>query len=245
MVMDKRERGEAKLARRRRAEMAAAEPEGNSEPQLHASAERAGPGIRKAPRRRMPAHRQQECLQTELVEENSRDRASDALSVYRGSDAGRTRSYLCRLAKLGPLGRIAAELFRAQKASSRAKQYRGGLGRHGPRYRDLSYERKDVAIGKLCEILVAQAQIAGIKWGWGEDADAAYPDVLYVALPGIGQVSFHALHRHDGPDYPGEWDRTHASESRIVAFCDAVVEVNYQAAAPTPAGRKGHSTAGV
>ena len=42
------------------------------------------------------------------------------------------RKFCCALEKVGQLGTIAAELFRVQKASARAKVYSGGItGRYG------------------------------------------------------------------------------------------------------------------
>jgi hypothetical protein len=53
----------------------------------------------------------------------------NARQVYHGSNGGATRSFCVRLEKCGQLGRIAAALFRAQKASARAKVYHGGFHR--------------------------------------------------------------------------------------------------------------------
>jgi len=115
---------------------------------------------------------------------------------------------------------VAAELYRAQKASSRAKVYRGKVSDNGPKYRELAYTRKDDAIVALTHALAEPGH--GLTWGWGVDsAQPRYPHVLYIDLP-MGQVSFHATARYDGPDYPGEWDRAHASETRIIDFCQSV-----------------------
>ncbi len=146
-------------------------------------------------------------------------------TVFEGSDATATKRLMAALESHGDAGRVAAMLFRAQKASTRAKRYRGGtvnaFGREQS-YRDLAYSRKGWAIGELCRVLSASWPTG--KWGWGLDpAQAQNPDVVYVDLP-TGQVSFHCNGRLDGPDYPGQWDgRKGLSTDRILEFCEMVL----------------------
>lgn len=136
-----------------------------------------------------------------------------ARQAFEGSDAADTRAFLVRLEQMDDDGRLAADLFRCQKASTRAKIYRG-------EYRDKAYGRKADSIGKLCATLKSMHEW---KWGWKMDPSQFFaPWVLYVELP-QGQVSFHALERGDGPDYTREWDGQHESEARILAFCDSVL----------------------
>lgn len=146
-----------------------------------------------------------------------------ARQIYYGSNGSASRLFCSKLEKSGPLGRIAAQLFRVQKASSRAKVYRGGV-RHsdGQRvsYRDMAYERKDKCIDQLCRIL--EHDCCGMKWGWGHDEKQfEAKHVLYLELPG-GQISFHCINRHIGPDYGGEWDGVHLSQERVIEFCQQV-----------------------
>lgn len=138
----------------------------------------------------------------------------DGYSVFSGSCAAVTRTYLAELTKCGLLGRIAAELFRAQKSSTRAKRYRGG-------YKELAYGRKGGCLEKLCTYL--QEDNCGIGWGWGNDPSESYaPHVLYVDLP-TGQASFHSPVRFCGPDYPGEWDTGSDSLESVVGFCNQIM----------------------
>lgn len=142
-----------------------------------------------------------------------RIRRMTAKQAFNGSDAAVTRGFLKRLESCGQEGVIAAALFRCQKASTRAKMYRGS-------HRDLAYDRKSEVMETLCQIL---DESGTLRFGWKIDPLQDYaPWVLYVDLP-LGQVSFHSLERGTGPDYPGVWDRESASESRIVAFCDDVL----------------------
>lgn len=137
----------------------------------------------------------------------------DVLKIYDGSDGDATRALYARLAELGPIGDIAINLFRAQKASARAKVYRGGG------FKDKAYERKQWSIDNLAEILRLHGEASGIRYGWDEDlAQEFHRWVLYVDLP-AGQVSFHAAARGDGPAYAGEWDRIRdASAGRICSW---------------------------
>ena len=144
----------------------------------------------------------------------------EVIGAYQGSDAGKTLKLLGRLEELGPIGRVAACLFRAQKASERAKVYRG----RG--YVQAAYGRKDNALGDLAAKLEALALISdGLPWGWGTDpAQPKHCHVLYVDLP-TGQVSFHAGDRGDGPAYPGSWDgRPGQSPDRILRWCARLLD---------------------
>jgi hypothetical protein len=141
-----------------------------------------------------------------------------AREVFYGSNGVRTTSYMRELEKQGHVGKVAAELFRAQKASTRGKYYRGGV-RGGPSYRQLAYENTKNALRRLCELL--QADSRGLRWGWGRKWAGYLQDVLYVDLP-QGQVSFHSGLRFAGPDYPGRWDPTHPSSRCVIEFCDQV-----------------------
>jgi hypothetical protein len=130
---------------------------------------------------------------------------SSLLRIYEGSDGEATRGLYARLQAFGPVGEIATNLFRAQKCSSRAKVYRGGVPGRGS-YRAMAYDRKHWSIENLCRVLGEHGKAAGIPWGWREDPEkSVHRFVLFVELP-TGQVSFHAALRGFGPNYPKEWD---------------------------------------
>ncbi len=158
-----------------------------------------------------------------------------ARKVYDGSNGGQTRKFCCALEKVGQLGTIAAELFRVQKASARAKVYSGGItGRYGNvSFRTLAYKRKGGCLSVLCKLL--QADACGLTWGWAYDSKQQVAKcVLYIDLPN-GQVSFHSTDRFVGPKYPGEWDGEHKSEQRILSFCDEVMRSARQGRRQRPA----------
>lgn len=135
--------------------------------------------------------------------------------VFAQSKGAITTAYLKRLRERGPRGKIAAELFVAQKASERAKTYSGDGT-------DLAYDRKAEGLQALCEILAEDN--CGLQWGWKPDWIAHRPPfILYIDLPD-GQVSFHSHDRFAGPDYPNAWDRSSLSRRRILLFCDSVME---------------------
>jgi len=146
-------------------------------------------------------------------------------SIFYGSDGSKTRSLLRQLEARGWLGQVAAQLFRAQKYSSRAKVYRGGVRGSSDEFlpfRDLAYKNKEKAMIGLCSLLSANDH--EIKWGWRDDPSQPFAKhVLYVDLPN-GQVSFHALSRLRGPDYHGQWDGSRGSERRIIEFCQSILQ---------------------
>ncbi len=111
----------------------------------------------------------------------------NAAEVYAGSDGDLTRQFYERLQTFGPIGFIAVNLFRASKASARAKVYRGKPGRGQPSYRRLAYDRKSWAMDNLCQALQKHADPLGIGWGWKPDPSVPFGDesswVLYVDLP--------------------------------------------------------------
>jgi hypothetical protein len=144
-----------------------------------------------------------------------------AWHVYRQSDGAVTRAFYEQLKTKGPIGEIAINLFRAQKASHRAKKYRGGIRGKGS-YRSMAYDRKGWSLQNLAKSLVEHGKALSIAFGWGYD-DKAYDNkhVLYVDLP-PGQVSFHSPERYEGPDYPHGWDHARLSDARICKFCDSL-----------------------
>lgn len=80
-------------------------------------------------------------------------------SIYHGSDGDATRGLYAQLEKLGPVGVVAMNLFRAQKCSSRAKVYRGRGGRQGRgKFSREAYDRKNWSMSNLCQALEANAQ---------------------------------------------------------------------------------------
>lgn len=152
-----------------------------------------------------------------------------AREVYDGSDGALTRRFYAALGTCGPLGEIAAHLFRAQKCSRRAKQYGPVAGVNGATYQQLAYARKAESLRALVAILGHHGAAHGFRFGWGRDETQSMNKwVLYVDVPEHGQVSFHSPTRFAGPDYPGAWDGRHASEHRIIEFCDRVLSTRIQ-----------------
>lgn len=139
-----------------------------------------------------------------------------AADVFHQNDGEVTKAYYAELAKLGPAGELAVALFRAQKRSTRAKEYRRG------KWRRAAYDVKNWSLSEVCRILEAHGAELGIEWGWKRDPHTpGFEWVLYVDLP-QGQVSFHSASRISTRDYPGDWDGSHRSAERTIAFCDSV-----------------------
>lgn len=117
----------------------------------------------------------------------------------------------------------------AQKASERAKKYRGGRG--GQSYRSMAYDKKAWAIDRVAKTLEQHAAALGITWGWAIDrAKEPHHHLLYVDLP-TGQVSWHGGVRGPGPDYPGQWDGAVGSApDRICSWAAKVLEGERRAA---------------
>ena len=124
---------------------------------------------------------------------------------------------------------IALNLFRAQKASERAKDY-------SRRFKGPAYEKKVWSISLLLISLCQTAHTTGIVYGWKLDPNPPpfFPWVLYIDLP-TGQASFHAAARTMGPDYLGGWDNGDTSANRIVRFVEQVL--GEESAPPIPENR--------
>ena len=167
--------------------------------------------------------------------------------IFFGSDAVTTRRFCADLRKCGNIGKIAATLFTVQKASSRAKRYRGGIPCEGGRtlpYKDLAYSRKGDFLKRLADLLAQDN--CGMAWGWGLDLEQHHANhVLYIDLP-QGQVSLHSRQRFAGPDYPGEWDGQNATEDRVIGFCESLWHgvVSAVPAIAAPSARKDSSNGG-
>lgn len=149
---------------------------------------------------------------------------SDIFAIYAGSDGDKTRGLYECLTAIGPSGFVATNVFRATKASERAKVYRGGERGKGS-YRRMAYERKQWSIDNLCKALTEHAASLSISWGWARDEKTTgYEWVCYIALP-TGQVSFHSPHRGEGPDFPGTWDGVRGEgPARICRWCADLLE---------------------
>ena len=177
------------------------------------AARRAELDAKEGERQKREASQRRKKQKSEAEQRRKKVRTMTAREAFDGSDASVTRLFLKRIDQGGAEGTLAAQLFRVQKASARAKVYRGDYG-------EMAYNRKSAAIRQLCALLGDKSEI---RWGWKEDPAEGYATwVLYVDLP-QGQVSFHSPDRHDGPDYIGEWDRQFASEERIVGYCKSVL----------------------
>jgi hypothetical protein len=160
-----------------------------------------------------------------------------ALEVFTQNDGEVTKVYYAEMEKLGTLGHIAVCLFRCQKRSSRAKDYRRG------KYRRAAYDVKAWSMQELCKALQQNAQESGITWGWKEDTAVVFGEepsqVLYVDLPGIGQCSFHNPSRFEGPEYQGKWSGIKNSDAVILQFCDLVAATVVRKALVEPTEAKG------
>lgn len=138
------------------------------------------------------------------------------LEVYEGSNGQATQDLYARLEKLGPAGVVALNLFRAQKASARAKVYRR-------RFKGVAYDKKNWSMKLLCDALGVSAAELGIEFGWSEDsAQEFHKWVLYVDLP-MGQVSFHSASALSPERYEKPWDGSKDSASRIIRFVESVL----------------------
>lgn len=143
----------------------------------------------------------------------------EIMAVYLGSEAGATKAMYARLMTFPPRGPVAVKLLQACKASERAKLYRTGWMRRA------AYDKKDWAISELCRALVAEPDVVP-SWGWGFDPKAiGFEHILYVDVPGAGQVSFHTSYRKDGLDYAGAWDGLRGvAARRICRWTEAVFD---------------------
>jgi hypothetical protein len=138
------------------------------------------------------------------------------IEIFAGTSGHATRDLYSRLEKLGPIGVVALNLFRAQKASSRAKVYRR-------RFKGVAYEKKNWSMKLLCDALGASAAELGIEFGWSEDPAQEFHNwVLYVDLP-MGQVSFHSAAPLSPERYEKLWDGSKDSASRIIRFVESVL----------------------
>lgn len=135
-----------------------------------------------------------------------------AIEVFKQNDGDVTKAFYAELNQLGHMGQLAVALFRAQKRSAAAKNYRGG------RFRRAAYDVKNWSLSEVCRIL-GQGE-HGIRWGWKRDPGTpGFEQVLYVELP-TGQCSFHSSERLNGPDFTGEWSGAKNSAEVIITFCD-------------------------
>lgn len=143
-----------------------------------------------------------------------------AIQAFEAKNASQTVAYQNELLNRGDLGQIAFGLFRAQKRSTRAKTYRRSM-------RQESYAAKSEALKYLDAGLHQWAEDHGIEWGWRGDPSQTYHNqVLYVQLPGHGQCSFHSERAFSKQRFYGDWDSTRPVVETVLAYCDAVMELD-------------------
>lgn len=140
-----------------------------------------------------------------------------ARQVFTQNDGEVTKAYYAEMNQKGLAGQLAVALFRAQKRSTAAKNYRRGKFRHS------AYDVKNWSLSEICRILDAMSAFEmAPPWGWKRDPKTpGYEWVLYVDLP-TGQCSFHSAERLNGPEYAADWDGIGMSQERIIAYCDSV-----------------------
>lgn len=143
--------------------------------------------------------------------------------AYYGSDGAATLELFERLKALGGPGLLAMNLFRVCKNSERAKTYRSR------RSVGAAYGTKDWALGQLVGTLIDFPGL-GVAWGWGYDAKTvAFEHVVYVDVPGSGQVSFHTGMRGAGPDYGRPWDGVRGvAAGRIIRYAHRVLGIEVE-----------------
>lgn len=143
----------------------------------------------------------------------------DISKVYEARDANRTRDLYARLVAKPPRGIVAVNVLRAARNSEMAKGYKKGSATAK------AYATKDWSLDELCRAILAAPGVIE-RWGWGRDDKAkGFEHVLYVELPGTGQISFHTSYRRDGcPDYPGAWDQVRGKTSlRVCRWVEAIL----------------------
>ena len=102
---------------------------------------------------------------------------------------------ICRLCKdldlMGPMGRVASLLFKAEKASKQAKSYSGKAPCISTYpYGDYSKDRMKGMLMEVIRLLDAHAKAMDVSWGWSkDDAPGTPPWVLCIDLP-TGLVTF-------------------------------------------------------
>lgn len=162
-------------------------------------------------------------------------------ACYHGSDGAATTALYEKLQAAGPAGAVAVNLLRACKNSERAKGYKSR------RSVGAAYGSKDWALGQLIGALMAHAEGLGVAWGWGLDPKTGgYEHVLYVEVPGSGQVSFHMSYRGAGPDYGKPWDGVKGvAAGRIIRYAHQVlgIEVEQQEESHGPRQGRGEGAA--
>lgn len=155
-------------------------------------------------------------------------------AAYYGSDGFATTALFEKLKALGAPGLLAMNLFRVCKNSERAKTYRSR------RSVGSAYGTKEWAMGQLVGTLIDWPEL-NVAWGWGYDAETiAFEHVLYVEVPGSGQVSFHTGMRGAGPAYEKPWDGVKGvAAGRIIRYAHQVLGIEVEQEEESHGSRQG------
>lgn len=141
-----------------------------------------------------------------------------AVDAFKTKNAAETVEFQNKLIVRGEIGQVAFGLFRAQKRSTKAKEFRGSMRR-------AAYDGKGEALKYLDSALALWADMLGISWGWRRDPVQAYHDqVLYVDLPNGRQCSFHSDRALSDKQFEGEWIKGKPVFESVLEFADHVME---------------------
>ena len=144
-----------------------------------------------------------------------------ALEAFNTSDMETTTQYQNDLYCRGYEGQLAFGLFRAQKRSAKAKDYRKG------RHRRNSYDAKNDALKYVDAVLTRWGDSLGVAWGWKLDPrQPKHNQVLYVDFGCGYQCSFHSEKRYSNQEFEASWDSAASSINTVISYCDQVMAQN-------------------
>lgn len=144
------------------------------------------------------------------------------LEAFNASDQEKTTVFQDELMCRGRTeGQLAFGLFRAQKRSSRAKEYRRRS------HKQNSYAGKAEALKYVDAVLSSWGDELDVNWGWRVDPRQAFhKHVLYVDFGSGYQCSFHSEVRYSEREFDGKWDSSSSSTRTVLEYCDQVVQQN-------------------
>ena len=144
--------------------------------------------------------------------------------AFHASNAPMSRQLCKELESKGPIGQLAALLFKAEKARKQAKSYLGRAPVSGRPYRGYSYDRMREMLAKAILLLEAHAVAMGMPWSWHrEDKPGAPFWSLTIDLP-TGRVAYRMPYLYAEPEYYSGVEDDAENSDQVTEFCAGVLD---------------------
>ena len=144
--------------------------------------------------------------------------------TFHASNAPMSRQLCKELESKGPIGQLAAMLFKAEKANMQAKSYLGRSPVSGRPYRGYSFDRMREMLAKAIRLLDAHAKAMGTPWSWHREDKPGGPFwSLTIDLP-TGRVAYRMPYLYAETESNSGVEDDAENSDQVTEFCAGVLD---------------------